>query len=115
NAPPLRERTPPGPVSASVLASCFAPVLRLLHPVVPRITGALWQKLPGRRADELLVVAPWPEPQAALADTEADQQFPLVQEAISSIRMLRAEYRVSPKVLLQASVRPKSDRARRAP
>src|SRR5204862_1166535 len=98
----------------AVLAYCFDLALRLLHPVVPFITEELWQKLPGRRADELLVVAPWPEPQAALADPEADQQFPLVQEAISSIRMLRAEYRVSPKVLLQASVRPKSDRARRA-
>src|SRR6266581_2080513 len=110
----LREVPTPAPVSAAVLAYCFDTVLRLLHPVVPFITEELWQKLPGRRADELLVVAPWPEPQAALADPEADQQFPLVQEAISSIRMLRAEYRVSPKVLLQASVRPKSDRARRA-
>jgi len=107
-------REAPAPVSAAVLAYCFDTVLRLLHPVVPFITEELWQKLPGRRADELLVVAPWPEPQAALADPEADQQFPLVQEAISSIRMLRAEYRVSPKVLLHASVRPKSDRARRA-
>jgi valyl-tRNA synthetase len=102
------------PVSATVLAYCFDTVLRLLHPVVPFITEELWQKLPGRRPDELLVVAAWPEPQAALADPEADQQFPLVQEAISSIRMLRAEYRVPPKARLQASVRPKSDRARRA-
>ena len=97
-----------------VLAYCFDTVLRLLHPVVPFITEELWQKLPGRRPEELLVVAAWPEPQAALADPEADQQFPLVQETISSIRMLRAEYRVPPKVRLQAAVRPKSDRARQA-
>jgi valyl-tRNA synthetase len=101
-------------VSAAVLAYCFDTVLRLLHPVVPFITEELWQRLPGRRPDELLVVAAWPEPQTALADPEADQQFPLVQETISSIRMLRAEYRVPPKARLQASVRPKSDRARRA-
>src|SRR5216117_2128867 len=112
NTQSLREAS--APVSAAVLAYCFDTVLRLLHPVVPFITEELWQKLPGRRADELLVVAPWPEPQAALADPEADQQFPLVQETISSIRMLRAEYRVSPKVLLHASVRPKSERARQA-
>ena len=97
-----------------VLAYCFDTVLRLLHPVVPFITEELWQKLPGRRPEELLVVAAWPEPQAALADPEADQQFPLVQETISSIRMLRAEYRVPPKVRLQAAVRPKSERARQA-
>jgi len=112
NTQSLREA--PAPVSAAVLAYCFDTVLRLLHPVVPFITEELWQRLPGRRPDELLVVAAWPEPQAALADPEADQQFPLVQETISSIRMLRAEYRVPPKARLQASVRPKSDRARRA-
>jgi valyl-tRNA synthetase len=61
-----------------VLAYCFDTVLRLLHPVVPFITEELWQRLPGRRPDELLVVAAWPEPQTALADPEADQQFPLV-------------------------------------
>src|SRR5256885_247471 len=97
-----------------VLAYCFDTVLRLLHPVVPFITEELWQKLPGRRPEELLVVAAWPQPQAALADPEADQQFPLVQETISLIRMLPAEYPVPPKVRLEASVRPKSEQARRA-
>src|SRR5947199_2082163 len=107
-------REAPAPVSAAVLAYCFDTVLRLLHPVVPFITEELWQKLPGRTADELLVVAAWPAPRAALADAAADQQFPLVQETISSIRMLRAEYRVPPKARLAASVQPKSERVRRA-
>src|SRR5206468_3394263 len=98
----------------AVLAYCFDTVLRLLHPVVPFITEELWQKLPGRTADELLVVAAWPAPRAALADAAADQQFPLVQETISSIRMLRAEYRVPSKARLAASVQPKSERVRRA-
>jgi valyl-tRNA synthetase len=103
-----------GAAAETVLAYCFDAVLRLLHPVVPFITEELWQKLPGRMADELLVVATWPKPRAELADAEADQQFPLVQEAISAIRMLRAEYRVSPKARLQASVRPRSEQARHA-
>ena len=100
--------------TGAVLSYCFDTVLRLLHPVVPFITEELWQKLPGRRPDELLVVAAWPEPRAGLVDPAADQQFPLVQETISSIRMLRAEYRVPPKARLEASVRPKSEQARRA-
>src|SRR3989454_1348030 len=100
--------------TGAVLSYCFDTVLRLLHPVVPFITEELWQKLPGRRPGELLVVAAWPEPRAGLVDPAADQQFPLVQETISSIRMLRAEYRVPPKARLEASVRPKSEQARRA-
>jgi valyl-tRNA synthetase len=43
----------------AVLAHCFDTVLRLLHPVVPFITEELWQKLPGRTEDELLIVARW--------------------------------------------------------
>src|SRR6059058_6105281 len=112
NTQSLREAS--ARVSAAVLAYCFDTVLRLLHPVVPFITEELWQKLPGRTADELLVVAAWPAPRADLADAAADQQFPLVQETISSIRMLRAEYRVPPKARLAASVQPKSERVRRA-
>jgi valyl-tRNA synthetase len=98
----------------AVLAYCLDAALRLLHPVVPFITEALWQKLPGRTADELLVVAPWPETRAELADAEAERQFPLVQEAITAVRMLRAEYRVPPNARLQAVVQPRSERARQA-
>ncbi|HEU5262009.1 MAG TPA: valine--tRNA ligase [Gemmatimonadales bacterium] len=109
------ETTSPGAAGAqSVLAYCFDAVLRLLHPVVPFITEELWQKLPGRRADDLLAVAAWPTPRPELADPDADRQFPLVQEAISSIRMLRAEYRVPPKARLRAAVRPKTEQVRRA-
>ena len=98
----------------AVLAYCFDTVLRLLHPVVPFITEELWQKLPGRKPDELLIVAAWPPSHLELADAQADQEFPLVQEAISSIRMLRAEYRVPPKARLRASLRPRTERARQA-
>ena len=98
----------------SVLAHCFDTTLRLLHPVVPFITEALWQRLPGRAPTELLAAAQWPAPRPTLADPDAERQFPLVQETISSIRMLRAEYRVPPKTRLQAWVRAKSAPARQA-
>src|SRR6059036_3750635 len=70
----------------TVLAYCFDTVLRLLHPVVPFITDELWQKIPGRTADELLPAADWPRPRKALADVAADAQFARVPEVISAIR-----------------------------
>jgi valyl-tRNA synthetase len=103
----------PGPAQA-VLAYCFDAALRLLHPVVPFITEELWQKLPGRLPDALLVTAAWPELLAGFENGEAERQFALVQEAISSIRMLRVEARVPPKTRLRVTVNPQSERARGA-
>ncbi len=91
----------------AVLAHCFDVALRLLHPVVPFITEELWQKLPGRRPDELLAQAPWPTPRAELADARTSRQFERVKTAIEHIRSIRAEYRVPPKSRLKAAIVPR--------
>jgi len=88
----------------AVLAYCFDLSLRLLHPVVPFITEELWQKLPGRMAKQLLVVAAWPTPKPELEDPRADQEFARVKTAIEHIRSIRAEYRVAPKTRLKAAI-----------
>jgi len=88
----------------AVLAYCFDLSLRLLHPVVPFITEELWQKLPGRKAKELLATAEWPTPKPELSDPRADQEFARVKTAIEHIRSIRAEYRVSPKTKLNATI-----------
>src|SRR5213596_2390788 len=98
----------------AVLAFCFDTVLRLLHPVVPFITEDLWQRLPGRRPEELLVTAAWPTVPPQLLKLEAASEFTRVQEAISKIRMIRAEYRIAPKVRLAASIKPRTDLIRAA-
>src|SRR5438093_259872 len=96
------------------LAFCFDTVLRLLHPVVPFITEDLWQRLPGRRPQELLVTAAWPTVPPQLLKLEAAFEFTRVQEAISKIRMIRAEYRIAPKIRLAASIKPRTDLIRAA-
>ncbi len=98
----------------SVLAYCFDVVLRLLHPVVPFITEELWQKLPGRRPDDLLAIAEWPRLSEQLYDQQASNEFLRVQEAVSAIRSIRAEYGISPKTRLQATLTAKTEDARRA-
>jgi len=86
-------------VARAVLAHVFDHALRLLHPIVPFITEALWQRLPGRLEDELLVRATWPRERSA-AEREATQQrareFELVRDAVGAIRQLRADYNLPP-------------------
>src|SRR5213076_706698 len=98
----------------SVLAYCFDTALRLLHPVVPFITEELWQKLPGRKPDELLASANWPSFRPDLVDAELDLQFLRVQQVVERIRAIRAEYRVPPKARLAAAIKPRSESIRAA-
>ena len=92
------------PAAKAVLAYCFDAALRLLHPVVPFITEELWQKLPGRKADELIAVTEWPRGRPELEDADADAQFARVKTAIEHIRSIRAEYRIPPKTRLAAAI-----------
>jgi len=93
-----------GPAAYAVLAHCFDVGLRLLHPDVPFITEELWQKLPGRKPAELLAAAAWPVSSAKARDPEADLAFGRVQELITAIRSIRAEYRIPPKTRLIAAL-----------
>ncbi|MEZ4414269.1 MAG: valine--tRNA ligase [Gemmatimonadota bacterium] len=71
--------------------------LRLLHPLVPFVTEALWARLPrpqGRPTPPALIVAPWPAPEEAWADEDAEQRFGELQELVVTVRSLRKEYGV---------------------
>ena len=86
---------PDADVARSVLVHAFDRALRLLQPIVPFITEALWQRLPGRSAGEMLATASWPTARASAADARA-AEFELVRESVTAIRQVRADYKVPP-------------------
>src|SRR2546425_4663564 len=102
--PRLEARDAGAAAAQAVLAHCFDTALRLLHPVVPFITEELWQKLPGRAEQELLVTAHWPARRVDLEDPDAELQFERVKQAIEKIRSIRADYRIPPKARLRAAI-----------
>ena len=72
-------------------------ILRLLHPLTPFVTSALWERLPwpaGADRPEALIVAPWPELDADLVDEESEQRLGELQELVTQVRSLRKEYSV---------------------
>jgi valyl-tRNA synthetase len=79
-------------VARAVLVHVFDRGLRLLHPIMPFVTEALWQRLPGATKGEFLARAAWPVHGAASGGGE----FEIVREAIDAIRGLRSEYGVQP-------------------
>jgi valyl-tRNA synthetase len=71
--------------------------LRLLHPIMPFITEALWLRLPvpeGADREASLVIARWPEPGATDADADAEAELGALMELIGTVRTLRSEYNV---------------------
>ena len=98
----------PGPdreTARAVLVYAFDNALRLLHPIVPFVTEALWQRLPGRQQGELLARAPWP---TRLTESFADaaREFELVREAVLAVRQIRSDNGVSPGKSIDVLVRP---------
>src|SRR4051812_40094168 len=91
-------------VARAVLVHCFDEALRLLHPIVPFVTEALWQKLPSRPADALLATSAWPVPGGENRIAGA-REFDLVQEMILAIRQIRATYNVTPGKQIDVRVR----------
>lgn len=81
----------------ATLVTVFDGVLRLLHPMVPFVTEALWQRLPlpeGTDRPEALIVAPWAQPDPARKDEGAERAMVEFQELVTQVRSLRKEYGV---------------------
>ncbi|MBI2505413.1 MAG: valine--tRNA ligase [Candidatus Latescibacteria bacterium] len=81
-----------------VLVQTLEQVLRLLHPVMPFLTEALWQALPAsaRPAAQGLMVAPWPEETPQNLAPEAESQMQSLQELVTAVRTLRSEMNIPP-------------------
>ncbi len=70
--------------------------LRLLHPIMPFITETLWQALPHGSSANSIMVAAWPECDAALIDQQAEAQMQCLQEVVTGVRIIRGEMNVPP-------------------
>jgi len=94
--PRLYGDAPGGHVARAVALKTFDVALRLLHPIMPFVTEALWQRIPGKASGTWLPTASWPRPDARASAPDALRTFGLVQELVGAVRAIRAEYDVQP-------------------
>ena len=87
----------------ALLVHAFDQALRLLHPVMPFVTETLWQKLPGRGANEWLATAAWPRA-GGRAHTKSASVFDDGRAAITAIREIRSAYAVPAAQVVQAAI-----------
>ncbi len=94
--PRLYGTVPGGDVARAVVARTFEVALTVLHPIMPFITEALWQRFPGRPEGASIMTSRWPTPDRRATDAAAERDFALVQELVGAVRQIRAEYAVEP-------------------
>jgi len=97
----LAKSGPDREVARAVLLTTFDAALRLLHPIVPFVTEALWQRLPGRPANAMLASSTWPRPSGL---GEGVEDFESVRAVIVGIRQIRSDYAIPPGTIIDAFV-----------
>jgi len=85
------------------LVTVLEATLRLLHPFMPFITEELWQRLP--HDGESIMVAAYPKASRTGPDAEAERQMGALIQAVTVIRNIRGEMRISPAQTLTAVVK----------
>jgi len=87
------------------LVNLFDASLRLLHPVMPFITEEIWQAMHGGKpALKSIALAAYPQADEAQVDLAAETEMAILQDLIVSIRNLRAELKIEPKLKVPIEV-----------
>ncbi|HUR74644.1 MAG TPA: valine--tRNA ligase [Sporichthya sp.] len=85
----------------AVLGHTLDVLLKLLHPVIPFVTEQLWTSLTGQTS---VVIAAWPQAEAARADADAEAQIEAVQDLVTEIRRFRSDQGVAPSKKVAARI-----------
>ena len=93
-----------------VLTTVLDGGLRLLHPWMPFVTEAIWQQLRPHLGDSAdataLIGARYPQPGDSNRDLAAEESFAAVQDVVTAVRQVRADYRVQAGQWAEAYVLP---------
>ncbi|MBI1741808.1 valine--tRNA ligase [Candidatus Acetothermia bacterium] len=87
-----------------VLHQTLTDILKLLHPFIPFITEEIYQKLPGKEAESIMI-SEFPTSLKSWLDESSEKKVRAIQSLITAIRTIRAEMNIPPqkpaKVLLK--------------
>ena len=87
------------------LVNLFDGALRLLHPVMPFITEEIWHAVyAGKAPAKSIALAEYPRADEKQFDLTAETEMAILQDLIVSVRNLRAELKVEPKVKVPIQV-----------
>ncbi|MCD6489279.1 MAG: valine--tRNA ligase [Thermodesulfobacterium sp.] len=82
-----------------VLLEVFKNSLKLLHPFIPFITEEIWQYLPEKETEHI-IVAKYPVFEKKFVDEKCEKLVNILQELVVGIRSVKAEYNLTSKINL---------------
>jgi valyl-tRNA synthetase len=97
-----------------LMAHALDRLLRLLHPIMPFLTEAVWQRLnqvaPQRglkpqQAPRWLMTAPWPQPDRRWQDASIEATFAVFQQVLTAVREIRSRQNIASRQRIQFVVR----------
>ena len=92
-------------VARAVLVHALDGGLRLLHPIVPYITEALWQHLPTTDPGTFLATTRWPLVRDGVSHARGSE-YDRVRDAVRALNKIRADYAITNNRPLDATVVP---------
>lgn len=94
--------TPEKHLARQTLADVLEGLLTLLHPFMPHITEEIWHTLTQTGTEDCLALQSYPELDESLINSELETEFQLIIETIRTLRNLRADADIKPKVKVKA-------------
>jgi len=95
-------------VTSNVVTYVLDTVLKLLHPAAPYITEEIWQMLPSKDG-ETIMLSEFPKVQSALIFEEEAGNFVSVIETIAAIRSIRSQNNVPPSARVKVVLQPRDE------
>jgi valyl-tRNA synthetase len=96
-------------VTASTLHTTLLSMLKLLHPFMPFITEEIYQRLP-MKTDESIMIAPFPRVQEEEIDEESETRMAVIMGIIDAIRNIRGEMGFAPSARIDVQIRADGER-----
>ena len=102
-------------VTQAVMAHGLDTLLKLLHPIMPFVTEAIWECLneaaaerglpEPKPASRFVMTAPWPLAEASHDNELIERQFAEFQDIVGAIRRIRASQNIPPREIVPVSIR----------
>ncbi len=91
-------------VTRGALYNTLQDILKLLHPIMPFVTEEIYQRLPGRDSESIMV-APFPASDESEIDPESEKMMETIMGVIDVIRNIRGETGIAPNVRIEAVIK----------